>query len=99
MMKRLRSGSNQMDVPVKPVCPNAFGPIFVPALELSDGVSQPRAREELGGIPCRCVNSRACSESIVLSRNNHVANLDKSGALLNNPAWPDTPPSSAAFSS
>src|SRR5213596_18601 len=28
-MKRSRSGSNQTDVPVKPVCPNASGPIFV----------------------------------------------------------------------
>src|SRR2546427_8943980 len=56
IMNTPRSGSNQMDVPVKPVCPNAFGPIFVPALESSDGVSQPSARDEPGGMSCFVVN-------------------------------------------
>src|SRR5438045_382918 len=57
IMKRSRSGSNQMDVPVKPVCPNASGPIFVPALERSEGVSHPNARLDPGGMFWRRVNS------------------------------------------
>src|SRR3989442_2352516 len=113
-MKRLRSGSNQMDVPVKPVWPNAFGPIFVPALEFSDGVSQPRAREEPGGMFWRWVNNRTVSllmhgaggpqyrtwlGSSILKQSNHVANFAKSDALLNSPACPETPPNRPAFSS
>src|SRR6267154_3973134 len=113
-MKRPRSGSIQMDVPVKPVCPNALGPIFVPALEFSDGVSQPRAREEPGGMFCRCVNKSTVllpisrhaaggpqylSGPSILTKSNDAANLARSGAVLNSPACPETPPNLPAFSS
>ena len=57
IMKRSFSGSIQIDVPVKPVCPNVWAPSFVPALEFSDGVSQPNARDEPFGTSWRRVNS------------------------------------------
>ena len=43
---------------MKPVCPKAAGPIFVPALEFSDGVSHPSARDDPAGMFCRVVNAR-----------------------------------------
>src|SRR5439155_27064625 len=100
-MKRSRSGSNQTDVPVKPVCPNAFGHIFVPALEFSDGVSQPGARDEPGGIFWRVINARTRLADSLGSGNarceprggapcrlssSQVANLRKSRPVLKNPA-------------
>src|SRR5713226_6875335 len=105
-MKTLRSGSNQMDVPVKPVWPKAFGPIFVPALEFSEGVSQPNARDEPAGMLWRCVNVRTSdflkfggqrtsphsSSRSDRFASNHRANRARSGAVLNSPACPDTPP-------
>src|SRR5439155_14128338 len=56
MTNRSRSGSSQIDVPVNPVCPKACAKSLVPALECSEGVSQPRAREEPGGKSWRRVN-------------------------------------------
>src|SRR5262245_59574788 len=49
---RSLSGSIQIDVPVYPVWPNERRESFAPALEYpeSDGVSQPSARVEPGGM-------------------------------------------------
>ena len=50
----LRSGSIQMDVPVKPVCPNDRGEKYSPALEAGAGVSQPSDRVDAAD--CRAVH-------------------------------------------
>src|SRR5512135_364224 len=61
MTNRSWSGSTQMDVPVKPVCPNAWAERRSPALEFSLGVSQPSARLEKPGRSTR-VNSAMVAE-------------------------------------
>src|SRR5207245_3320486 len=65
-MKRSRSGSIHIDVPVKPVWPNERRESFAPALEYpeSDGVSQPSARVEPAGMFWRVVNSETVSARI-----------------------------------
>ena len=64
--KRSRAGSIQIEVPVKPVCPNEPGEKSTPAEEpSSDQVSQPRARDSPPGSAWRRVNaSTAARETI-----------------------------------
>ena len=107
MMNRSRSGSSQIDVPVKPVWPNARRDSRVPALEYpeSEGVSQPSARVEPGTTCWRRVNSAivsariSCSVSQAPPFSSSAAKRDRSRAFENSPALPDTPPSRAALSS
>src|SRR5947208_7482399 len=102
-MKTFLSGSNQMDVPVKLVCPKAAGPIYVPALEFSDGVSHTSARDDPAGMFCRVVNARTvlaliagaftpgCQPALNAPRrssSSHAANRGRSVPRLKEPAWP-----------
>ena len=55
---RPRSGSIQMDVPVKPVCPKLRGEKKRPALDCGAGVSQPSARLDAGSLSRRPARDR-----------------------------------------
>src|SRR2546425_7793965 len=105
MTKRFLSGSAQTEVPVNPVCPNDRSLKSEPAelYPLTVLVSQPRPRVLFG--PCFVVNNLTVSGfrkrfppylppfiSICMK-------TERSDAVENKPACPDTPPKAKAFSS
>jgi len=92
MTKSCRSGSIQIEVPVKPVWPKERGEKSVPAEEPSaDLVSQPRARSEPGILARRVKSSTTSPETMRRPSSTPpfssiCAKRARSPAVLNNPA-------------
>jgi hypothetical protein len=105
MTYRPRSGSIQIDVPVKPVWPNARGETKEPAEESSEGVSHPSARLDPAGRSTRRVKSATVfAETIRRPAYTPPSSIiwakrARSPAVANSPACGAMPPIAYAFSS